>query len=340
MAQAPPSTAGILMVHDRFQVGKELGKGAFGVLHAGKNLITGEPVAIKFEIRTIPNPQLPLEYTFYKALGSLNTDVKGIPKLFYFADVPNHNAYHVLVMELLGASLDNLFDKVCKRHFKPQIVIQIAEQMIERIKYVHNKGIINRDIKPENWLFGRKGSANEKTLYIIDFGLAKFYMDGEDDEPKTHIKESTSSFVIGTARYCSISAHEYKTLSRRDDLEAIAYVLIYLCKSELPWQGQDGDPVERNRKIGIIKKQTKPETLCDKLPECFLKFLKYSNSSPIMTIASSCLLNVTQAYTKKKIETNFRGTIKNQVSVKKLVPTPDSETAPVLVKCTTSPQQY
>lgn len=177
-------------------------------------------------------------------------------------------------MELLGNSLEGCFDK-CDRSFSLKTVLMISIQMLERLEYIHRKGIINRDIKPDNFLTGRKGSPGEKIIHIIDFGLAKFYMENGE-----HIEFNENTPVLGTHRYMSINGHKQVTLSRRDDLEAIGYIMIYFLNGILPWQGLDGTPEERFKKIGRLKMNTSVEELCKKpngksWPKAFVKFFKY-----------------------------------------------------------------
>ena len=104
--------------------------------------------------------------------------------------------------------------------------------MINRIEYIHSKYIIHRDIKPENFLLGK---AKQKTIYLIDYGCSKLYMNAKKHE---HIpfKEGIQN-IIGTERYCSIYTHLGKEQSRRDDIESFVYVMIYLLKGKLPWMG-------------------------------------------------------------------------------------------------------
>lgn len=262
---------GILVVANRFKVGKMLGKGSFGELCTGKDMQSAEPVAIKFELFDgVKNkhPQLPFEYMAYKKLNK-NGDAVGIPKLYYFRNIPGRPV-HALVMELLGPSLESLFNK-CDRKFSLQTTLMIARQLVERIEFVHSRGIINRDIKPDNLLTGRRGTGNEKTIYIIDFGLCKEYA---NDENK-HIAKRTNVQELGTVRYMSLNGHRRITLSRRDDLECIGYILIYFLNGELPWQGQTGEQAVRNAKIKKIKESISPDQLCAGHPDAFSKYLKY-----------------------------------------------------------------
>ena len=150
----------------------------------------------------------------------------GLPFVKSYGYSSKHN---ILVMELLGKSLETLFLENNSK-FSLKTVCMLAEQMLSRLEYIHKKCYIHRDIKPENFMTGRK--EYKDVLYLIDFGLSKKYKNPKTGE---HIKYFNNHRLNGTARFASIHALEGYELSRRDDLESLCYVLVYLLKGSLPW---------------------------------------------------------------------------------------------------------
>lgn len=204
-------------------INRQLGKGGFGQIYLGRNIKENYPIAIKVE-ENGTRSHLFLEY---EILQDIQGD-EGIPKVYKFKQGHKHN---YLIMELLGKSIDKLFSE-CKKNFSYKTIFQIGYQMIQRIEYIHSKGYIHRDIKPGNFVIG-KGDKS-KIIYIIDFGLSKRYIDKNNQK---HIPYKEGKGLTGTARYVSLFTHYGIEQSRRDDIEGIAYNLIYLAKGKLPWQG-------------------------------------------------------------------------------------------------------
>ena len=246
-------------------VNKQLGKGGFGQIYLGRNFRENYPIAIKVE-ESSNRSHLHLEYEILKEIqGGI-----GIPRIFKYRQGHNHN---YLLMELLGKSMDKLFSE-CEKSFTYKTIFQIGYQMVERIQYVHSKGYIHRDIKPGNFVIGR-GDKN-KIIYLIDFGLSKRYI---DPETKKHIPYKEGKGLTGTARYVSLFTHYGIEQARRDDIESIAYNLIYFEKGKLPWQGvKTKNKKEKHKKIMESKLAHTPEVLCINLPEEFIKLLKYSRN--------------------------------------------------------------
>lgn len=129
---------------------------------------------------------------------------------------------------------------------------------------IHNRGIIHRDIKPDNLLF------HQNKLHLIDFGLSKRYL----DESNVHIPRLEGKQFRGTLRYASTNMHQGIENSRRDDLESLGYVLIYLAKGSLPWQGLKINSGDRAQAIAKIKMKTQLRDLCSGLPREMTDFMR------------------------------------------------------------------
>jgi len=244
-------------------LGRKLGAGSFGDIYFAVNTQTGEELAVKCESVKSKHPMLMYEAKLVKHLQG----VPGIATVHY-CDVEGD--YNVMVMDLLGPSLEDLFN-ICHRQFSLKTVLMIADQMLYRIEYLHSKNFIHRDIKPDNFLIGHGKKSH--IVHLIDFGLAKKYCD-----PKTHqhIPYRENKSLTGTARYASVNAHLGIEQSRRDDLEAIGYVLMYFNRGQLPWQGfQANTKEEKYHRIMESKRSTSAETLCKGYPAVFASYLNY-----------------------------------------------------------------
>ena len=242
---------------------KELGKGGFGHLFLGRSIHENAFIAIKVEEQS-PRSRLAWEYQIIKELS----DGEGIPKVYKLHVGKKHN---YLMMQLLGKSLDKVFVDM-KKKFSIKTVCMIAYQMVQRIEYIHSKGYIHRDVKPGNFLLGK--NLDRKKIYIIDFGLSKKYIDKKTNK---HIIYKEGKGLTGTARYVSLNTHYGIEQSRRDDIEGIAYNLIYFAKGKLPWQGvKTKNKKEKHKKIMELKEEYNPDKLCEGLPEEFPTLLKYS----------------------------------------------------------------
>jgi len=243
-----------------------MGSGSFGDIHIGRNVQTGEKVAIKLEPVKSTHPQLLYESKLYKLLGGSF----GLPSVHWYGV---EGDYNVMVVDLLGPSLKDLFN-LCNRRLTLKTVLMLADQLVNRLEYVHAKNFIHRDVKPDNFLLGLANKAN--LVHIIDFGVAKKYRD-----PKTqqHIPYKEGKKLTGTARYASVNAHLGIEQSRRDDLEAIGYVLVYLTRGRLPWQGLNGSGKKgKYEKLKEKKLSIPVEVLCKHYPTEFVTYLNYTRS--------------------------------------------------------------
>lgn len=262
-SQSQPQSTNVIGIH--YKVGKKIGEGSFGIIFEGVNLLNNQQVAIKFEPRRSEAPQLRDEYRAYRILAGSS----GIPRAYYFGQEGLHN---ILVIDLLGPSLEDLFDW-CNRKFTPKTVVQVAKQMITRVQTIHEKDLIFRDIKPDNFLIGKPGTQNANVVHVVDFGMAKFY---KDQRTGQHIPYRERKSLSGTARYMSINTHLGREQSRRDDLESLGHVFLYFLRGSLPWQGLKA-PTNKQKyeKIGEKKQITPISDLVQGIPSQFGDYLSY-----------------------------------------------------------------
>ncbi|XP_058060744.1 casein kinase I-like [Anopheles bellator] len=267
-----------LRVGNKYRLGRKIGSGSFGDIYLGTNITTGEEVAIKLECIKTKHPQLHIESKFYKMLQG----AVGIPTIKWCG---SEGDYNVMVMELLGPSLEDLFN-FCSRRFTLKTVLLLADQMISRIDFIHSRSFIHRDIKPDNFLMGLGKKGN--LVYIIDFGLAKKY---KDSRSMSHIPYRENKNLTGTARYASINTHLGIEQSRRDDLESLGYVLMYFNLGTLPWQGlKAANKRQKYERISEKKLSTPVEELCKGFPREFSLYLAYCRHMDFIQRPDYCYL--------------------------------------------------
>lgn len=252
-------------LNDKYTILTSIGKGAFGEVYKAIRIYDNLSVAMKIEKKTAPITRLIQEYKIYQNLV-IKKCQNGIPKVYECIQTDDYN---IIVMELLGQSLEDVFNN-SGRKFSISTILFLGINILKIIEKVHKAGYIHRDIKPNNFLIGYN---NKQKIYLTDFGLSKKYMTSEN----AHIPETFNHSVIGTARYSSINMHMGFEPSRRDDLESIGYMLIYFTNGHLPWQGVCRDKNKESifECIGNIKLSTKLETLCKHVPKCFISYLQY-----------------------------------------------------------------
>jgi len=229
-------------------------------------MTTGEEVAIKLESVKTKHPQLLYESKIYRILhGGL-----GIPNVRWYGI---EGDYNVMVLDLLGPSLEDLFN-YCGRRFQLKTVLMLADQLLGRLEYVHTKSFIHRDVKPDNFLIGL--GKRQSVIHIIDFGLAKKYRDPRSHQ---HIPYRENKNLTGTARYASINTHIGIEQSRRDDLESLGYVLMYFIRGSLPWQGLKANTKKQKyERIMDRKMSTSTEQLCKGYATEFRSYFEYCRS--------------------------------------------------------------
>ncbi|PWA60871.1 GPCR kinase [Artemisia annua] len=293
-------------VPERVQVGsspsykleRKLGKGGFGQVYVGRRVIGGAgntgpdalEVALKLEHRNGKGCSYgpPYEWQVYSTLNGCY----GLPMVHHKG---RQGDYYILVMDKLGPSLWDVWNS-SNQTLSEEMVACIAVESLSILEQLHLRGFVHGDVKPENFLLGQPGTPNEKKLYLCDLGLASKWRDSCSGN---HVDYDQKPDVFrGTVRYASVHAHLGRTGSRRDDLESLAYTLIFLLKGKLPWQGFIGD----NKGFLVCKKKmaTSPDLLCYFCPSPFKQFLEVVTNmkfdeepdySKLISLFENCLVS-------------------------------------------------
>ncbi|KAF8809566.1 CK1/CK1 protein kinase [Phlegmacium glaucopus] len=262
----PPPTVPAVIAN--WWLNEKLGSGYSGSIYRATHIHTKQVVALKIQDVNHECPSNRYERRLYPLLqGGL-----GMPRL-YAAGVAGMWDY--LAIDLLGASLDSLYRRSGKDVMDIRSVLSIAIQVIKRLQFMHNCGVLHRDIQLGNCVIGLP--PNEKTIYMIDFGFSKQYID-----PYTgrHIPDSNlKRDFIGNYWFSSVNVHcRGKVPSRRDDLEAAGLMFIHLLTPRgLSWT-RNGVPKTSaaHNILKMEKRKATPENLCRGLPAEFEEFLSYT----------------------------------------------------------------
>ena len=226
-----------IIIANKYIIQEKIGNGSFGSIYKGINQRTNEMVAIKTELIESETKLLKNESAIYQYLK----DVDGVPNVkWYGKDLK----YYYMIIPLLGESLEIYKNKYAS--ISLETILQIGKKMLDLIESIHSKGLLHRDIKPDNFLFGL-----DCKLYLIDFGFCKSYLIHDK-----HISIKKTSSLIGSVNFASFYSHEHVELSRRDDLISLGYILYYLYYGNLDWSKINirTNYEENNKKIISMKK--------------------------------------------------------------------------------------
>ena len=249
------------ILFQKYKLNKIIGKGNFGYVFKGVNIQDNSEIAIKVEKKSSTYHLLEAECNFLSILKGY-----GIPEVKSYGF---SNNFYLLVEELLGNNLIQVYNS---RKLSLKDIIMIAIQSIDRLEFIHSKYVIHRDVKPENFLIGYE---NKSIIYLIDFGMAKKYKSSRTGK---HLKFSLTGKLFGTFRYLSYNASRGVEQSRRDDLESLGYMLVFLRNGSLPWNRLDlkGSRIKtKYYRYLDLKRSITPENLCKNLPQEFATYVRY-----------------------------------------------------------------
>lgn len=250
------------IIANKYEIIEEVGQGTFGKVFRGKHIRTKEDVAIKIQFKSIINV-LQHEAKLYKHLEN----TIGIPSMRNYG---HQEGFHYLILDYLDKPLDKL-------EMTPSESLTYFIEAVKVLETIHTLGVLHRDIKPDNLMINER-----KQVYVIDFGLSKWFLDSSGN----HMKEKTNKSMVGTIKYSSINVHNGIEPSRRDDLESLCYTFMSLYGKELMWANvcEELKPIdetdetdEQKKKIVCekIKALKLDDALFSDLPDEFLTIVFY-----------------------------------------------------------------
>ena len=227
-----------MILANKYKILEQIGQGTFGKVFKGENIRTKELVAIKIEKHEANTPcSLKYETQIYQAIG--HGSGSGIPAIKWFGIA---DGYYFMVLPLLGISLSEFKRVKVQAPFSLTTTLYFGTQMIKRLQFIHEKGFIHRDVKPDNFLL----DVSSLFITLVDVGFCRKYINDSDGK---HIPIHNDRNLIGSPNYVSDNMHRRIEPSRRDDLESVGYIMIYLLTNK-------------------VKRETTEKKICDYLIYC------------------------------------------------------------------------
>ena len=249
------------IIFNKYKIIKRLGRGSFGHIY----LVEYQNKLYAMKLENTKKGYYILDKEIYLMIHLYG------PRIPYAKSFGQCGYYNVLVMELLGKSLEDIKLMLPSKKMTIPCVCKLSYQMLQILEHIHRKSFLHRDVKPDNFIMGI--GPNSHLLYMIDFGFAKTY---RDPTTLAHHPMQKGAGITGTARFASINTLSGYTQSRRDDLESLGYVIVYIAKGTLPWANIKCDDKDAlYSRILETKIQTTPENLCSGLPAQFEEYIKY-----------------------------------------------------------------
>jgi serine/threonine protein kinase len=248
-----------MIIGNKYELLERISRGSFGALYKGRNIRTDEFIAIKIE----PRHKESDEVNTLKYEAKVYSHLKNVDDFVKMKWYGTNEKYNFLVIDLLGRSLKN--DSVKNMLINNlELISHLGKKIIYKLMVLHENKIVHRDLKPDNILLNVENTFDE--IYLVDFSFCKKYINSANQ----HIREVKTNKLIGSVNYISLNCHHLIEPIRRDDLESVVYILIYLYFGKLEWDyHMNVDQIYETKKNIINKSE---------LPECFKNMLNYARA--------------------------------------------------------------
>ena len=252
------------LIFGKYSIKFLISKSTFSEVYFGTNVLNGKNYALKIGTNEKDNYVLKNESYIL-----INLKGPGIPSVISYGV---SGKYNILVENLLGKSIKNIWlEKNKKFNLKDTCIFAI--QAISLLEYVHSKNYLHRDIKPANFLVGNPDNSQ---IYLIDFGNASKFRSSRTGK---HIKKIKSSSVYGSLIFLSLNAFKGIIQTRKDDLESLGLVIIYLYKGLLPWSEIRSTNIYQSwDKVETIRNIVSNDYICRGMPQEMNIYMNYINN--------------------------------------------------------------
>lgn len=268
-SKPPPISVGSI-INQKWRVCGELGSGTQGVVYAAVDIESGQHFAVKTQRINPLQSALIAEYRAYSTIlqNNRSSNFLGIPWVYHY-DEDEDGTVALMIMDKLGPTLTQLF-AIQGGLFSRKTLLMLFKHILISIQNVHESGYIHRDIKPDNICMGRGEKAG--FVHLIDFGISERYINEETGE---HVKMVKDGSFSGTIKYASVHALSGVTSSRRDDLESVIYVMMYLWKGTLPFSSTDKHDIDMAIENSRTEKSRSVADICKCYPQIIQDLFSY-----------------------------------------------------------------
>lgn len=227
MTDRPDEYAEKALLENRYRLGEKVGEGGMAFVYRAEDTLTGQDVAIKILRDALSDDPVSIARMHYEAAIGARLTHSNSCRVLHLGEI---DGTIYLVMPLLQG--DSLWDRTKTGDPLPlNVTVGFIEDIAAGLHEVHELGVVHRDLKPENIILIAEADGRDRAV-LLDFGLAV----GHDPEI-TRPRLTKTGMVVGTQEFMSPEQMSGKSLDRRSDIYALAFMAYEMLTGELPLRG-------------------------------------------------------------------------------------------------------